>query len=178
MNVAQRSTWLRALHLACVSVALNAVAASAAVATGAADAPVEVHGHSDAFSAHGIAIAWSVLRGPSEQASKVVLKVVVDGVRYKMVAVDGVDPFTRQRQSITPRVKLNAAFEVRVLQSHYADFPRTELRFYADDKEAEPRVVVYYVGVPDTTPEFADEAKLESFLAERVRQLAERKDVP
>ena len=169
MNVAQRSSWLRALHFACLSIALNAVAA---------DAPVEVHGHSDAFSAHGIAIAWSVLRGPSEQAAKVVLRIGVDGARYKMVAVDGVDPFTRQRQSITPRVKLNAVFEVRVPRSHYADFPRTELRFYADDKQAEPRVVVYYVGVPDTTPEFADEAKLESFLAERVRQLSERKDVP
>ena len=169
MNVAQRSSWLGALHFACLSVALNAVAA---------DAPVEVHGHSDAFSAHGIAIAWSVLRGPSEQAAKVVLRIGVDGARYKMVAVDGVDPFTRQRQSITPRVKLNAVFEVRVPRSHYADFPRTELRFYADDKQAEPGVVVYYVGVPDTTPEFADEAKLESFLAERIRHLAERKDVP
>ena len=169
MNMAQRSSWLRALHFASLSIALNAAAA---------DAPVEVHGHSDAFSAHGIAIAWSVLRGPSEQAAKVVLRIGVDGARYKMVAVDGVDPFTRQRQSITPRVKLNAGFEVRVPRSWYADFPRTELRFYADDKQAEPGVVVYYVGVPDTTPEFADEAKLESFLAERVRQLSERKDVP
>ena len=169
MNVAQRSSWLRALHCASLSIALNAVAA---------DAPVEVHGHSDAFSAHGIAIAWSVLRGPSEQAAKVVLRIGVDGARYKMVAVDGVDPFTRQRQSITPRVKLNAVFEVRVPRSHYADFPRTELRFYADDKQAEPGVVVYYVGVPDTTPEFSDESKLESFLAERIRHLAERKDVP
>ena len=169
MNVAQRSTWLRTLLVACLSVALSAVAA---------DAPVEVHGHSDAFSAHGIAIAWSVLRGPSEQAAKVVLRIGVDGARYKMVAVDGVDPFTRQRQSITPRVKLNAVFEVRVPRSHYADFPRTELRFYADDKQAEPGVVAYYVGVPDTTPEFADEANLESFLAKRVRQLAERKDAP
>ena len=169
MNVTQRSSWLRALHFASLSIALNAAAA---------DAPVEVHGHSDAFSAHGIAIAWSVLRGPSEQAAKVVLRIGVDGARYKMVAVDGVDPFTRQRQSITPRVKLNAGFEVRVPRSWYADFPRTELRFYADDKQAEPGVVVYYVGVPDTTPEFADEAKLESFLAERIRHLAERKDVP
>lgn len=177
MNAMFRSAWLRALTLARLGIAVTAAVTAAASAV-AAEAPLEVHGHSDAYSSNGIAIAWGVLRGPTEQATKVVLKIAANAARYKTVAVDGVDPFTQQRQPIAPRSVLNAVFEVRVPRSQYAEFPRTELRFYADDKQSEPRVVVYYVGVPDTTPEFADEAKLETFLDDRVRQLAERKAAP
>jgi hypothetical protein len=31
-----------------------------------------------------------------------------------------------------------------------------------------PQLVVYYLGVPDTTPEFADAAKLDASLSERI----------
>ena len=50
----------------------------------------------------------------------------------------------------------------------YADFPRTELRFYSSGAGAEPALVVFYLGVPDTTPEFATEANLNTYLVDRI----------
>ena len=43
----------------------------------------------------------------------------------------------------------------RSSRAHFADFPRTELTFDGPAPAAAPALVVYYAGVPDTTPEFA-----------------------
>ena len=37
-----------------------------------------------------------------------------------------------------------------------------------------PIMVVFYLGVPDTTPEFADAAKLDAYLADRIGRVRER----
>ena len=37
--------------------------------------------------------------------------------------------------------------------------------------DAVPVLLVYYQGVPDTTPEFDDAVKLEAYLAERLRRV-------
>ena len=34
-----------------------------------------------------------------------------------------------------------------------------------------PRLVVYFLGVPDTTPEFATEANLSAYLADRIARI-------
>jgi len=59
---------------------------------------------------------------------------------------------------------------VRIARPRFADTPRTEWRFYASEAAvaAGPAALtVYYVGVPDTTPEFADPGKLDPYLAAR-----------
>ena len=60
--------------------------------------------------------------------------------------------------------------EVRIARADFADFPRTELRFWASWTES-PALVVYYLGVPDTTPEFANEATLDAYLAARIERI-------
>jgi hypothetical protein len=55
---------------------------------------------------------------------------------------------------------------VRIPRGSFADFPRTEWQFLGSGKE--PRLTVFYLGVPDTTPEFADEARLDAYLEERL----------
>ena len=141
-------------------------AAPAAPATTAAPAH-EVHGHSDAFGDHGVAIAWAVLRGATEDATKVVLKIAIDHARYGSVAIDGVDPFGGPKQVRSPRTTLTSTTEVRIPRSQFADAPRTELRFFAPG-EGVARLVVFYLGVPDTTPEFADASKLDAYLGPRI----------
>jgi len=51
--------------------------------------------------------------------------------------------------------------------------PRTEWRFYSANATAVkasdvPALLVYYQGVPDTTPEFKDEAALAASLDQRI----------
>ena len=57
------------------------------------------------------------------------------------------------------------------LQGHSADFPRTELRLWQGGPApngAPPALVVYYLGVPDTTPEVALAADLDRSLSARI----------
>lgn len=148
------------------------------LAANAADAPQEVHGDSDAFAANGVAIAWGVRRGATEETTTIVLRVVADPALYSRLAVDAVDPFTRQRQVIVAERALNGALDVRMPRAHFADYPRSELRFYAAgggsgaQLSAVPGLVVFYVGVPDTTPEFVNDAGLDAYLSDRMGRLA------
>ena len=135
-----------------------------------ADAQREVHGHSDVFAAEGVMIAWGVLRGATEEATSIVLRVAADPGLYARIAADGVDPFTGGRKAVLPERPLAGLPDVRIPRPHFADFPRTELRFVAAG--AAPVLVVFYLGVPDTTPEFANEAGLNAHLADRIARLA------
>ena len=66
---------------------------------------------------------------------------------------------------------------MRVPRAHFADFPRTEVRLFGAagaGATGAPKLVVFYLGVPDTTPEFASAAALESYLAAAHRARARR----
>ncbi len=137
----------------------------------AADDPGSMHGSADQFSAPGIALAWGVLRGVSEATTLVVVRIAADRAEFAAAAIVGLDPFTQRRQSLLPVTSTAASIEVRVPRAHFADFPRTELRLFGPaDAEGTgvPKLVVFYLGVPDTTPEFASEAALEAYLAGRI----------
>jgi len=140
----------------------------------AAEVPREMHGSADAFAAAGIALAWGVLRGADEGATKVVVRIVIDPAAFSDVSVTGSDPFTRHQQAMLPITPSAGFVEVRMPRAHFAAFPRTELRFYAPAFPLTSRtasLLVFYLGVPDTTPEFVDEAKLDSYLRARIAQL-------
>ena len=164
-----RHSVLPALLLACFS-----VAAGVAVRASAAEAPREVHGMADTFAAAGVAIAWGVVRGASETATVVAIRVVTDTALYPWVAVEGSDPFTQRKDPLLQPMSSAGVINVRSPRAHFADFPRTELRFYGSAAEAQsgvPKVVVFYLGVPDTTPEFATEDKLDAYLTDRIARL-------
>ena len=126
----------------------------------------EVHGASDTYSGEGVAIAWGVLRGANEESTLVVVRVAADARRYSRIEVAGVDPFTRDTKIRLPVSALAGSLDLRLPRSGFADHPRTELRFLG----AVP-LVVYYLGIPDTTPEFTSAAALEAHLAARLAQL-------
>ena len=61
--------------------------------------------------------------------------------------------------------------DVRLPRPSFGDLPRTEFRFFRSAEQARadaPERVVFYSGVPDTAPEFADEAALDKYLAQRL----------
>jgi hypothetical protein len=133
----------------------------------AADAPREVHGAADAFAVPGVALAWAVLRGRDAQDAQVVMRIELDTARYADAQVVGIDPFSHATRTLPTQTVAPGVIELRAPRASFADWPRTEVRLRAAGAEA-PALVVYYLGVPDTTPEFTDEARLASDLAARL----------
>ncbi len=127
-----------------------------------------VHGADSVFASPGIGIVWGVLRAPTEEQTLVVTRVSNPLARYNYLRVDGVDPFTGRRAAIVEGVPLRARADVRAPRAGFADFPRREFYLYeteADWRARKPALTVYYLGVPDTTPEFTSEAALDAYLA-------------
>jgi hypothetical protein len=139
--------------------------------TAIAQVPREAHGSADAYAEPGIAFAWGVLRGPSESETSIVIRVVTDDGLFPWLAVVGINPFTKAETVLQPAKAVNGAVDVRIPRARVADFPRTEFRLYPNAAAANAgtaTLTIYYLGVPDTTPEFTDRAKLETYLAERI----------
>ena len=142
-----------------------------AAAVSAADAPREAHGSADSYAAPGVALAWGVLRGANEAATTVVMRVVTDPAMYPWLAVAGIDPFTKAEQPVQAATPSGGSLDVRIARAQFADYPRTELRLFASAAAARsgaPALMIFYHGVPDTTPEFTDPGKLEAHLAARI----------
>lgn len=128
-----------------------------------------VHGENSVFAGQGVAIAWAVLKGAEEERTQVVIRIVPAGERYAYVMIEGVDPFTHKRQVILEGSPLREGLEVRSPRGTFADLPRREIHLYrtARDWQArQPSVTVYYLGIPDTTPEFTSDGPLLTYLAE------------
>ena len=153
------------------------IASSAAAQTHAANAAREVHGESDAFGTVGAALAWGVVRGPNEAETAVVVRIVSDPALYPWLAAAGRDPFTQGTQPLLAAVRNPGLTDVRSARANFADFPRTEFRFYdsaAAVRQGSPALVVFFLGVPDTTPEFETEEKLQTHLANAITRLRGR----
>ena len=124
----------------------------------------EVHGETDVFKGRGVALAWAVERGPAEARTFIVVRVVTEPA-FRAVSVIGRDPFTKAESVLVAPQPTKGRVDIRIPRASFADFPRTHWMFFAEGKD--PTVVVYYLGVPDTTPEFADAAKLDAYLESR-----------
>ena len=158
-----------------------AIAAGMAIAVAclvyAADPPRELHGSADAYSAPGVDLAWGILRNSDETKTLAVVRVVTDPNVYRSVAVAAVDPFTSRRKTMMKPTDVGGAFDVPLPRPSFADLPRTEFRFFRTEAEAQadaPALVVYFLGVPDTTPEFTTAAALDASLADRIDRARKR----
>lgn len=148
--------------------------AALAFTTPAAAAPLAVHGSGDGFATPGASLAWAVARGADEASTLVVVRVAVDRAKYPWLSVVGVDPFTKAELLRVPAIAVDRAYDVRMPRGTIADHPNTEFRFFASEADARanaPALVVYYHGVPDTAPEFAEAGKLSHYLDDRLARL-------
>ena len=127
-----------------------------------------VHGADAVFRSDGLTIVWAVLRNPDESKTAIVVRVVDASKRFVALSVDGLDPFTKQRTALEAKRSLDGDLDVTIPRSRFADFPQSEFHFYGAASGA-PGLTVYYLGVPDTTPEFGDQAKLEAYLKQTAR---------
>ena len=127
-----------------------------------------VHGADSVFAGPDVGIVWGVLKNEAEERTQVVIRVSNPAGRYGYLRVEGVDPFTQRRVALVEGMPLGARADITASRASFADLPRREIHFYASHAEwrtGRPGLTVYYLGVPDTTPEFTSEAALEAYLA-------------
>jgi hypothetical protein len=93
----------------------------------------------------GVVVAWGILKQPVEEESKV-------GGARRPVGPGPAAPIVLSQP---------ATVELWVRRGDFADHPRLEIHLYG---RAAPVLTVYYLGVPDTTPEFVSEALLDAYL--------------
>ena len=140
----------------------------------AAEPPREVHGVADAYGEEGLAVAWAILRGDTEAATQVVVRIAADPRRYARVAAVATNPFSQRQQQLLRTVPVGGFVDIRVPRAQFADFPRSEIRLYGAagrTPSEEPALIVFYLGVPDTTPEFKSESVMDAYLIERLDRL-------
>lgn len=133
----------------------------------------QVHGENSSFVGEGVAMVWGVLRGANEESTHVILRIAPASGGYAAVSLDGVDPFTQRRHELVAMQPLGNRVDVRTPRATFADLPRREIHFFtANDQHAQrPSLTVYFLGLPDTTPEFPSEAALGRYLDDTLVKL-------
>jgi hypothetical protein len=91
---------------------------------------------------------------------------------YAQVEVVGRDPFTQDHVTLFPVTEVAGPFDVKIPRTRFADHPRTEIRLWLRDRgpPAAPALVIYFAGVPDTTPEVARPDELARSLGARIER--------
>jgi hypothetical protein len=172
----KRVSRVSATCFVCLSLAMDISTPSVAM-----EPPQQVHGSADVYSAPGVALAWGVLRGADEATTTVVVRIVADVNAFPWVGVIGSDPFSDRKQTLLAATRIDRSVDVRASRQQFGDFPRTEIRFYASASAAaddRPQLAVYFVGVPDTTPEFTTAPALDRYLADRIERARAAKGAP
>ncbi len=126
-----------------------------------------LHGADGIFVSPDAAIVWAVLKAPTGDKATVWFRVVNSTRKFSHVSVDGVDPFTKKRVRVDPGVALQADARLQSDRDTFSDLPSREVHFYkseADWRADKAAMTVYYLGVPDTTPEFSTRAALDDYL--------------
>ena len=149
-----------------ISVALAAALHGLAVAQ-----ETRLHGENSIFTSPSVKLGWAVQRGASETDTLVIVRVIADA-GHRFIRLDGVDPFTKDREVLVMARPLGGAADLSIPRASFADHPSTEFHFFASAEDAaanRPKLTVFYLGVPDTTPEFAERAQAEAYLDRMLR---------
>ena len=146
---------------------LVAVALIAALLGPAFAQDVRVHGENSTFTSPSVKLSWAVKRGVSETDTLVIVRLIADA-SHRFVRLDGVDPFTKDHKVFVAARPLGRETDLSIPRASFADHPSTEFHFFASAEDAaanKPKLTVFYLGVPDTTPEFATQRDAEAYLA-------------
>lgn len=160
--------WLRVHAPRLVAYLLLGLSMSLAMNVRAQDAANRIHGADGVFVSSDVAIVWAVLKAPSSDKASVWFRVVNTAKKFAYVSVDGVDPFTKERKRVERGVALGADGRTQSDRDTFSDLPSREIHLYrtdADWRADKPALTIYYLGVPDTTPEFSTVDAMDRYFA-------------
>ena len=138
---------------------------------------VEFHGADSTFQTEGLVLMWAVLRGADEASTQVVLDIVKTSpaaARYRFYSVAVADPFTGESRIEVEADPLEEKNRILRARPDFQIFSNRRILFFADEASAalgQPELTVFYQGVPDTSPEFAELEVLESYFEQVLQRL-------
>ena len=124
-----------------------------------------LHGADSIFATPDVVIVWGVLRESSDP--DVVIR-VAPGPRFGAITVEAVDPFANTRRPVIAIRPLAGPVDITRRRADFTELPRLEIRLSPAAGAEGATVTVYYLGVPDTTPEFTSQSTLRQYLNDAV----------
>jgi len=137
----------------------------------------ELHGADSVFQKNGMAILWAILKGPDEERSWVYIKILYpedDPRAFQIFSVEAVDPFAKEREWEIKGKKLRRENVIRSLRSSFKDKAERRILFYRDTAEYDsekPAMTIFYMGVPDTSPELLSEKEVNDYFEKALGRL-------
>jgi hypothetical protein len=137
----------------------------------------EYHGADSLFEKEGIVILWAILKGSTEESSWVYVKIIqtVEGpASFQLFGVEAVDPFSNQKEWVVKGEPLKKENMVKSIRASFREKTARRVLFYEkveDLLKEKPAMIVYYLGVPDTSPEFMTEKEIENYFRQAVRRM-------
>lgn len=137
----------------------------------------EYHGADSVFQAEGIAIFWAILKGSDDESSLVYINIIVTDDNSKKAtkfSVLAVDPFSKEEKWVFEGQEFQKKNLLTLNRASFRDMMERRFFFYKTDenyKDKKPEMVVYYLSIPDTAPEFLEESKLEEYFKDAITRL-------
>jgi len=135
----------------------------------------EFHGADSVFEREGITILWAILKGSTEESSWVYIKIINSGKSsFQIFSVEAVDPFSKEKEWVVKGKKLKKENLIRSNLTSFRDKTARRILFYQSMEACEkenPDMTVYYLGVPDTSPEVLSEKEMENYFEKAIERL-------
>jgi len=135
----------------------------------------EYHGADSVFEREGITILWAILKGPTEESSWVYIKIINSGKSsFQTFSVEAVDPFSQEKEWVVKGKKLEKENLVRGVRTSFRDKTARRILFYQSKEAFEkenPEMAIYYLGIPDTSPEVLSEKEMEDYYEKALEKL-------
>ena len=137
------------------------------------------HGADSVFKAEGIMVIWGVIKGSDESNTMVYMKIIVtEEARelFKAYSVKATDAFSDSIAWLVKGKKLQAINMVEQKRESFKDLTERTILFYdsVDIKNFESEkedLSIYYLSLPDTTPEYKTMEKLKNYFVEAEKRL-------
>jgi hypothetical protein len=142
-----------------------------------AQGKIEYHGADSLFEKEGIVILWAILKGSTEESSWVYIKIIQTGegsASFQLFGVEAVDPFSNQKEWVVKGEAFKRENMVKSIRASFREKTARRVLFYAkaeDLLKEKPAMIVYYLGVPDTSPEFMTEREIENYFEKAISRL-------
>jgi hypothetical protein len=137
----------------------------------------EHHGADSVFEKEGIVIFWAILKGQNEANSWVYIRIINSGGNpFQFYSVEAIDPFSKEKEWVVKGEPFQKKNVVKRTRTSFRDKTSRRILFYRNVEALEkeiPDMAVFYMGVPDTSPEVLSEKEMESYfekVLERVKK--------
>lgn len=166
------------IFLACLFLTLSIFCNLSAVANQQTESN-KYHGADSFFKTNGISIFWAILKGPEESSSWVYIKVIDpedDLKQFHTFSLIASHPFSDSEEWLIKGEKLKKENMIRLNRESFKEMMERTFFFYQSEEIEDyrneiPDMIVYYLSVPDTAPEFLTLEKLEAYFIDAEKRL-------